>query len=366
MTLRVTHDYISTVPDSGDSTIVQPTNWNNDHTVTGVLPSTQVATDFSSISISSVGQKLYVYISGNEFPPTPASSRVFLQFVGNESSQSMPWEFDTFGGAMSFIFRRANAPSSAPTAVVTGNSIMNFTARAYDGTAYSADGEGTAWEVRAAENWAPGAHGAHHVWRIVPIGSTDTQEVMYLGKGLNVSHNADFDPAYGVINAGVGFQVGSTLASSGQVLRGNATNFVPATLAITDLSGTALISQQQVSASITFTTSNTDFPVSIPLPTGYSRYALITARISGASAPALGSATLGLFSSTGGGGTSIIALTAITITSTAEDTVNNMMALTPSNVTTQTHNQGTLYFRVGAASTSPVTATATLTFVPVS
>lgn len=33
MTSIITHKYVSTIPDSGDTTVVQPTDWNDDHNI---------------------------------------------------------------------------------------------------------------------------------------------------------------------------------------------------------------------------------------------------------------------------------------------------------------------------------------------
>ena len=38
MAIQVKHNFVSAIPDSGDVTIVQPSNWNADHTLTGTVP----------------------------------------------------------------------------------------------------------------------------------------------------------------------------------------------------------------------------------------------------------------------------------------------------------------------------------------
>jgi len=38
MAITVKHKYVSAIPDAGDSTIVQPSNWNDDHQLTGTVP----------------------------------------------------------------------------------------------------------------------------------------------------------------------------------------------------------------------------------------------------------------------------------------------------------------------------------------
>ena len=36
MTVTVKHPYVSTVPDSADTSLVRPSNWNADHTIVGL------------------------------------------------------------------------------------------------------------------------------------------------------------------------------------------------------------------------------------------------------------------------------------------------------------------------------------------
>jgi len=112
-----------------------------------------------------------------------------------------------------------------------------------------------------------------------------------------------------------------------------------------------------VKVAVDFTNANTDFPITFALPTGYTRWRWGFAFISGASA-SISAATFGVFTGTGASGTTLVSAgTAITVTSSAEDTNNNMMLFNPLNQNTQSHNQTTIYFRVGAA----VAATATVT-----
>ena len=38
MAITVKHKFVSAIPDAGDPTIVQPSNWNDDHQLTGTIP----------------------------------------------------------------------------------------------------------------------------------------------------------------------------------------------------------------------------------------------------------------------------------------------------------------------------------------
>ncbi|MEB3213181.1 MAG: hypothetical protein VKL39_17655, partial [Leptolyngbyaceae bacterium] len=38
MAITVSHQFVSAKPDGADATLVQPSNWNADHSLTGTLP----------------------------------------------------------------------------------------------------------------------------------------------------------------------------------------------------------------------------------------------------------------------------------------------------------------------------------------
>jgi len=114
--------------------------------------------------------------------------------------------------------------------------------------------------------------------------------------------------------------------------------------------------------SVNFNSANTDTSIAITLPTGFTRYILAGARISGASA-SLTTATCSLWTAAGGTGTAIVASgTAITVSTASENTANNTQNLTPA--TGITLNLGTLYFRVQTAQGSAATANVTLILQP--
>lgn len=49
MTVRVVHPFVSAIPDSGDASIVQPSNWNADHTIVGLGTAAEANTaDFAT------------------------------------------------------------------------------------------------------------------------------------------------------------------------------------------------------------------------------------------------------------------------------------------------------------------------------
>ena len=142
------------------------------------------------------------------------------------------------------------------------------------------------------------------------------------------------------------------------------------------LNGSAFGNQAQANAALSsgmlvfkvlvdFNTANTDYPIAITLPTGFTRYIVNSVRLTGASA-SLTTATCGLFPAAGGAGAALVAGgTAITVSTASEETVNNAQAFTvpPANTS---HTATTLYFRVGTAQGSPATGTVSIYIYPAS
>ncbi len=114
---------------------------------------------------------------------------------------------------------------------------------------------------------------------------------------------------------------------------------------------------------INFNQTNTDNAFTLILPTGITRYTVNNIRLSNASA-SISTATVGMFTATGGGGQTIAANQAITITQTAADTNNNAMILTLTNGNTMAYTDTTLQFRLGTAQGAPATADVILIINP--
>ena len=97
---------------------------------------------------------------------------------------------------------------------------------------------------------------------------------------------------------------------------------------------------------VNFYTSNTDNPVSILLPLGYSRYRVSAVMLSGATG-VLSTSTIGVFTAAGAGGVAVVTSgTAVTITQTGVDVVNNMQTFAINNQNTMALSNSVLFFRV--------------------
>lgn len=106
---------------------------------------------------------------------------------------------------------------------------------------------------------------------------------------------------------------------------------------------------------VNFNSANTDNAIQVPIPSTALGYLVTGLRIFNAS-QTLTTATFGLFTQTGAGGTAIIAAaTAITVSTASFGTNNSAQLVTPANANTQAFNSGgstpagTLQFRVGTA-----------------
>ncbi len=110
---------------------------------------------------------------------------------------------------------------------------------------------------------------------------------------------------------------------------------------------------------INFNSGNTDTTIAITLPTGYTRYVIQSVRVYGAS-QTLTTATFGVFTSTGGGGTAIVASgTACTVSTATDGTSGNLQGPTiAAAFSFSVAGFPNLYFRVqnaqGAAATGNV------------
>lgn len=121
---------------------------------------------------------------------------------------------------------------------------------------------------------------------------------------------------------------------------------------------------QVTALDINFNAANTDTPININLPAGFTRYRIEQILLSGASA-SLSTATCGVFTAAAAGGTQVVGTgTAITVTSSSADTNNNMQSFTIIDQNTLAWNDPTLYFRVQTAQGSPATGNVSIGYQP--
>lgn len=313
-------------------------------------------------------------INGNTVAPQPGEfSGVIMQLQGADGTSTRK-TIDSYGTGVNSTqsFRRGRGSALVPQAVQLGDFLGAFFWQGHDGTGYDTT-DAAAVAGQAAENFSTTAHGTDVTVRTIPKTTLNSRlnTTFWAAGGVGIGSTAT-DPGANnlqvvgtitggsTINAVTGFQINAA-AASGNVLRGNGTNFVSATLAQTDVSNMARGAYRITG--VNFNSANTDNAVTITLPSYATRYLVQAARISNCSATAT-TATAGLFTSTGGGGTSIAANQAVTVSTASVDTANNAMALTLTGTNTTAYNDATLQFRVGTAQGSAVTCDVIVEIAP--
>ena len=109
---------------------------------------------------------------------------------------------------------------------------------------------------------------------------------------------------------------------------------------------------------VNFNSANSDNSFTVTLPTGISRYSVLSVVLSNASASISTATVAGLFTAAAGGGTNLITGGAITVTTGTANSANSAQSF--AGVSTVASNSGTLFFRVGTAQGSPATADVTV------
>ena len=114
-------------------------------------------------------------------------------FIKNRTTAAIP------------VFRgeRQNGTTASPTAIVSGNELMNVSAGGYDGAAFSTGRAGLS--MFAAENWTNAAQGAELRLYTTPTGSTTQTERMRIDSAGNVgvkatSFGTSAEAAFGIAN----------------------------------------------------------------------------------------------------------------------------------------------------------------------
>lgn len=184
--------------------------------------------------------------------------------------------------------------------------------------------------------------------------NTTTQFVLSTDGGVSIGTGTS-PGAAGILNVNTGFRVANA-AASGNVLRGNGTNFVSAALQAGDISPVPGYCGYKLSA-VNFNSANTDNAITLTLPTGYTRWRIISLIVSHPSTT-FSTATFNLYTAASAGGTALLsATTTAAFSSAAEGTNGNMMSPALfTNANTQSFNVATIYFRTITAQGSAATA----------
>ena len=115
---------------------------------------------------------------------------------------------------------------------------------------------------------------------------------------------------------------------------------------------------------VNFNSTNTDNPIPINLPVGFTKYRIHLIILSGATA-SLSTATCGVFTEESAGGVPIVTTgTAITVTQTDSDTNENMQSFTINDQNTMALVDLMLYFRVQTPQGSAALGNVTVWYQP--
>lgn len=139
--------------------------------------------------------------SAIRFTPSAALLRVLPGVTGAGLLGS-----DGFQGAPTFLGRRAQGTTSAPSATLSGNRLVTVQGLGYTSAGYESSPPG-AFELVATENHTPTAWGTRASVKTTPNGTTTAAE------GLGVEENGDVTTP-GKIRATDGLGVGNSTAAS--------------------------------------------------------------------------------------------------------------------------------------------------------
>jgi hypothetical protein len=164
-------------------------------------------------------------------------------------------------------------------------------------------------------------------------------------------------------SAGVGADISATAASD-TVLRESGSTLGFGTLTAT---ATPQMATMRVrTTGINFNAANNDNAITLPLPSGYTRYAIERIYVGNVSA-SITTATAGMFSAAGGGGTTLVTTAAMTVSTAAANVANNNQILTGTNAWAfgVASNFTSVFFRTVTPQGSAATGDVTVVYTPI-
>lgn len=147
-----------------------------------VIGGTAVGSSLSLQSTSGVGAGDFIKFSVGNNGATESLRIISSGFVGigtsapagnlevSAASSSVNVFATGYGGAGSWISRRANGTAASPTQVLTDDTLGNYGARGYGATTFSGASRAS-FRMRASENWSDSVQGAYIEMLTTPTGS---------------------------------------------------------------------------------------------------------------------------------------------------------------------------------------------------
>lgn len=197
-------------------------------------------------------------------------------------------------------------------------------------------------------------------WGVLPVGAITNGSLTY-AKIQNVAALSVFGRASN--SAGVGADI-SAVAGSDCAFRESASTLGCGTLTAT---ATPQLATMRVKLTgVNFNAANNDNAITLPLPSGYSRYVVERIYVGNVSA-SITTATAGMFSAAGGGGTTLVTTAAMTVSTAAANTANNNQILTGTNAWAfgVASNFTSAFFRTVTPQGSAATGDVTIIYTPI-
>jgi hypothetical protein len=196
MAITVKHKFVSAIPDAGDPTIVQPSNWNDDHELTGTIPVANGGTGASTLT---------GYVKGNGTAAMTASATVpstDITGLGTMSAQNAN-SVNITGGSISGVTVGGYVPTTttitAGTGLTGGGDLSANRTLAIANTAVTAASYGSASKTLTATVNAQG--------QLTALADTNIAIANTQVSGLGTASTKDAGAALGV----------ATLDASGKV-----------------------------------------------------------------------------------------------------------------------------------------------------
>jgi hypothetical protein len=196
MAITVKHKFVSAIPDAGDPTIVQPSNWNDDHDLTGTIPVANGGTGASTLT---------GYVKGNGTAAMTATATVpstDITGLGTMSAQNAN-SVNITGGSISGTTVSGYVPTTtsitAGTGLTGGGDLSANRTLAIANTAVTAAAYGSASKTLTA---TVNAQGQLTALADTNIAITNTQV-----SGLGTASTKDAGVALGVATLDAGGKV---------------------------------------------------------------------------------------------------------------------------------------------------------------
>jgi hypothetical protein len=196
MAITVKHKFVSAIPDAGDPTIVQPSNWNDDHELTGTIPVANGGTGASTLT---------GYVKGNGTAAMTASATVpstDITGLGTMSAQNAN-SVNITGGSISGVTVGGYVPTTttitAGTGLTGGGDLSANRTLAIANTAVTAASYGSASKTLTATVNAQG--------QLTALADTNIAIANTQVSGLGTASTKDAGAALGVATLDAGGKV---------------------------------------------------------------------------------------------------------------------------------------------------------------